>query len=125
MRYPVWFGLASSGGNLLIALPIAVGLMTACGPAQSREQPPADLVLRGGRIATLDDKMPEAEALAARGGRIVAIGTEAEIAPYVGPSTQVIELNTWFAMPGFIEGHGHFTGIGENKMNLDLARTTS
>jgi predicted amidohydrolase YtcJ len=85
----------------------------------------ADLVLRGGRIVTLDDRIPEAEALAARDGRIVAIGTAAEIAPYVGPSTEVIELHTRFAMPGFIEGHGHFTGIGESKMNLDLVRTTS
>ena len=103
----------------------AAGLSSACESRQGSAQEPADLVLRGGRILTLDDKLPEAEALAARGGRIVAIGTQADIAPYVGPSTQVIELNTGFAMPGFIEGHGHFVGIGENKMNLDLARTTS
>jgi predicted amidohydrolase YtcJ len=101
------------------------GLSGACGAGERSVQAPADLVLRGGRIVTLDDKLPEAEALAARDGRIVAIGTQGDIAPYVGPSTQVIELNTGFAMPGFIEGHGHFVGIGENKMNLDLARTTS
>ena len=101
------------------------GFSASCGTGERSVQEPADLVLRGGRIVTLDDKLLEAEALAARGGRIVAIGTQADIAPYVGPSTQVIELNTAFAMPGFIEGHGHFTGIGENKMNLDLARTTS
>jgi predicted amidohydrolase YtcJ len=82
-------------------------------------------VLRGGRIITLDDARPEVEALAARAGRVVAVGTAAEIAPHVGASTEVIDLNTALAMPGFIEGHGHFTGIGENKMNLDLARTTS
>jgi predicted amidohydrolase YtcJ len=104
----------------------AAALFAACGPTASRDQvPPADLVLRGGRIVTLDDRQPEVEALAARDGRIVAIGTGADVAPYIGPSTQVIELSTRFAMPGFIEGHGHFAGIGENKMNLDLARTTS
>ena len=103
----------------------AIGLSSACESRQGSAQEPADLVLRGGRIVTLDDKIPEAEALAARDGRIVAIGTQADIAPYVGPSTQVIELNTGFAMPGLIEGHGHFVGIGENKMNLDLAPTTS
>ena len=97
----------------------------SCGQGERSVGEQADLVLRGGRIVTLDDKIPEAEALAARDGRIVAIGTAAEIAPYVGPSTEVIELHTRFAMPGFIEGHGHFTGIGENKMNLDLVRTTS
>jgi predicted amidohydrolase YtcJ len=103
----------------------AAGFSASCGTAERSVQEPADLVLRGGRIVTLDDTIPEAEALAARDGRIVAIGTQADVAPYVGPSTQVIELNTGFAMPGFIEGHGHFVGIGENKMNLDLARTTS
>jgi predicted amidohydrolase YtcJ len=97
----------------------------ACGRAERGVVEPADLVLRGGRIVTLDESRPEVEALAARGGRIVAIGTAADIAPYVGSSTEVIELNTAFAMPGFIEGHGHFAGIGENKMNLDLARTAS
>ena len=101
------------------------GLSGSCGSRRGSPQEPADLVLRGGRIVTLDDNAPEAEALAARNGRIVAIGTQADIAPYLGPSTQVIDLNTRFAMPGFIEGHGHFLGIGENRVNLDLARTSS
>jgi predicted amidohydrolase YtcJ len=85
----------------------------------------AGLVLRGGRIVTLDDAIPEAEALAARDGRIVALGTTADIAPLIGPATEVVELNGAFAMPGLIEGHSHFTGIGENRLNLDLAGTTS
>src|SRR5258706_3907138 len=94
--------------------------------SQSNQQtPPADLVLRGGRIVTLDDNAREVEALAARAGRIVALGSNADIAGYIGSSTQVIEMNGRFAMPGFIEGHGHFTGIGENKINLDLIGTTS
>jgi predicted amidohydrolase YtcJ len=112
-------------GFVLLGVPIAAAFAGACGPSARSVGEPADLVLRGGRIVTLDDKQPEVEALAARGGRIVAIGTAADIEPYVGAATQVLELNTRFAMPGFIEGHGHFTGIGENKMNLDLARTTS
>jgi predicted amidohydrolase YtcJ len=86
---------------------------------------PADLVLRGGRIVTLDDRRAEAQARAARNGSIVAVGTDAEIARFVGPATQVIELKGQFAMPGFIEGHGHFTGLGELKLNLDLMNTKS
>ena len=101
------------------------GLSGSCGSRRGSPQEPADLVLRGGRIVTLDDNAPEVEALAARNGRIVAIGTQTDIAPHLGPSTQVIDLNTRFAMPGFIEGHGHFLGIGENRVNLDLARTSS
>lgn len=113
---------------LLIAL---TGILVASGTAYlvlgqpPQQTPAADLVLRGGRIVTLDDQHAEAQALAARDGRIVAVGSNAEIAGYIGSSTQVIELNGQLAMPGFIEGHGHFTGIGENKIDLDLLNTTS
>jgi predicted amidohydrolase YtcJ len=86
---------------------------------------PADLVLRGGKIVTLDARVAEAQALAARNGAIVAVGSNADIARFVGPSTQVIELNGQLAIPGFIEGHAHFTGIGEGKLNLDLMNTKS
>jgi predicted amidohydrolase YtcJ len=116
-----------SAGSVLAAVIVAGGTFAACQSSTQRNQqtPAADLVLRGGRIVTLDDKAPEAQALAARDGRIVAIGSNADIAGYIGSSTQVIEMNGRFAMPGFIEGHGHFTGIGENKINLDLIGTTS
>jgi predicted amidohydrolase YtcJ len=91
----------------------------------SQSVPPADFVIRGGRIVTLDALRPEAEALAAREGRIVAVGTNADITRYVGPSTEVVELDGRFAMPGFIEGHGHFTGIGSAKLGLELMSTKS
>jgi hypothetical protein len=80
---------------------------------------PADLVIRGGRIITLDDRTPIAQALAARGGSIVAVGTNGDIGRYVGPSTQVIELGGQVAVPGLIEGHGHFTGVGENRLYFE------
>ena len=86
---------------------------------------PADLVLRGGRIVTLDPALPDAQALAARDGAIVAVGSNADIERFVGSSTQVIELNGQVAIPGFIEGHGHFNNIGEGKMNLELMGTRS
>ncbi len=93
--------------------------------AQQTPVPPANLVLRGGRIVTLDERTPEVEALAARGGRIVALGSAADLARYIGPSTEVVNLKGQFAMPGFIEGHGHFSGIGEGKLNLELMNTRS
>jgi len=87
--------------------------------------PPADLVLRNGRIVTVDDRLPEAQALAARDGKIVFVGTSVDAARYVGASTQVIDLDGQLAIPGLIEGHGHFTGIGENRINLDFMNTKS
>ncbi len=86
---------------------------------------PADLVLRGGRIVTLDSQTPTAQALAARNGAIVALGSDAAIARYIGPATQVIDLAGKFAMPGFIDGHGHFTGVGESRLTLNFMGTRS
>jgi predicted amidohydrolase YtcJ len=86
---------------------------------------PATLVLRGGKIVTMEAAAPEARALAVRGDRIVAIGTSEQIAPYIGPATQVIELDGLTAVPGLIEGHGHFMGLGQSKMVLDLMDVTS
>jgi predicted amidohydrolase YtcJ len=113
--------------GIVLAIVVVAGLLTVSRFSTQRRQqtPPADLVLRGGRIVTLDDGAPEAQALAARDGRIVAIGSNADIAGHIGSSTQVIEIDGQFAMPGFIEGHGHFTGIGENRINLDLISTAS
>lgn len=81
---------------------------------------PADLVLLGGKIVTVDPARPEAEALAARDGRIVAVGSDDDVRAYVGDATRVIELRGRLAVPGFIESHGHFTGIGRNLMVIDL-----
>ena len=111
---------ASVVAFLLTVVGLGVTVTTQGGPVA-----PADLVLRGGRIITLDERLPSAQALAARNGAIVALGSDADIARFVGPQTQVIDLAGQTAIPGFIEGHGHFNGIGEGKLNLDLMNTKS
>jgi predicted amidohydrolase YtcJ len=93
-------------------------ILIATGCAGAPE--PADLVLLGGKIVTLDDARPEAGALAARDGLIVAVGDGAEIERYRGPDTRVIDLEGRLAIPGFIEGHAHFTSIGRALINVDL-----
>ncbi|HWZ31581.1 MAG TPA: amidohydrolase [Bryobacteraceae bacterium] len=82
--------------------------------------PAADLVLRNGKIVTLDLANPQVQAIAITAGKIVAVGTDAQIASQVQPSTKVIDLAGKLAIPGFIDGHGHFTGVGQMKMNLNL-----
>ena len=82
--------------------------------------PPADLVLRGGKIASVDPDIGEAEAVAVTGYTITAIGSDDEIAGYVGPETEVIELDGRLVIPGFIEGHGHYLSLGRAKQILDL-----
>jgi hypothetical protein len=97
----------------------AVAVSLLLGSAQEQ---PAALVIRNGKILTMDANKPLAQALAARGDVIVAVGTDEEIQPYVGPTTTVINLNRKLAIPGFIDAHGHFMGIGQAKMNLDLTK---
>ena len=80
----------------------------------------ADLVLRNGKVVTLNAAKPQVEAIAITGGKIVAVGSNAQIAREIQPSTKVIDLNGRLAIPGFIEGHGHFMGLGESKMMLNL-----
>lgn len=80
----------------------------------------AELVLRGGKVVTMDAANPEAQAIAVVGDRIAAVGSDAQIAAYIGSETRVIELHGRLAIPGFIEGHGHFMGIGGAKLILDL-----
>ena len=82
---------------------------------------PADLVLRGGKIVTVDDARPEAQAMAVRGDTIAAIGSDAEIQPYIGANTTVIDLKGALATPGFIDAHVHFTSVGEAARNLKLS----
>ena len=93
--------------------------------AAPQPPPPADLVLTNGKIVTVEDAMPEAQALAVRGDRIVALGSSADIRRYVGPKTQVVDLQGQLAIPGFIEGHGHFNGVGTAELQLKLMKTTS
>lgn len=88
-------------------------------------QQPADLVLRGGKVAVVDDEFTIAQAIAVRGYEVVAIGTDAEMDAYIGGDTEVIELDGRLAIPGFIEGHGHFLGLGRAKMILDLNGVSS
>ena len=85
----------------------------------------ADRVLTGGTVITVDTNQPEAQAIALKDGRILAVGSSDEIASFIGESTDVINLDGHIAMPGFIEGHGHFLGLGQAKMTLDLMPTRS
>jgi len=111
-------GSARSWRILICVLALLVLAASGCGPHVE----PADLVLTNGHIATVDSARPTAEAIAVRGDRVVALGTVAEIKPYVGQKTEVIDLAGRFAMPAFTESHAHFVGVGEAKLNLELMK---
>ena len=103
-------------------LVIALGLPSCSGTPPEEA---ADLVLRNGKIATVDETNPEARALAATDGLIVAVGSEEDIAPYIGDETRVIDLGGMLAVPGLIEGHGHYLSWGASLMELELRHARS
>lgn len=87
--------------------------------------PVADLLLLNGTVITMDTNQPTAEAVAVKQGKIFAVGTTDGMRGYIGPKTQVIELNGDMVIPGLIEGHGHFLWLGYQQMNVDLLDTKS
>ncbi len=87
----------------------------ACTPVEN-----ADLVIKSGKIYTVDSGNSIVEAVAVKGERIMATGKTADISKLIGSDTEVIDLGEGAMYPGFIEGHAHFMGVGYNLLNLDL-----
>ena len=79
-----------------------------------------DLLLVSGRVYTLDAAKPWAEAIAIRGDRIVAVGTNAEIRQAAGPRTRVIDLKGAFVTPGFNDAHVHVESTGALLTGVNL-----
>ena len=95
----------------------------------------ADLVLINGKIATVDAGFSIQQAAAIRDGRFVVVGTDDEVAPLVGPSTRVVDLNGRTVLPGLIDSHIHalrgggtwdselhWERIGSLQQGLDMIR---
>jgi predicted amidohydrolase YtcJ len=101
---------------------VLVLALTGCAAAMEK---PADLVLVNGRVVTVDESRPDAQAVAIVGDRIAAVGSDRAIRRQIGPDTRVIDLEGRLAVPGFIDGHAHFLGVGEALINLDLTRADS
>jgi predicted amidohydrolase YtcJ len=103
--------------NKLILCLVAVMLaVTSC----RQKTQPADLIIYGGTIYTVNDKQPVVEAVVVRGDKIEYAGTQQEALRYKGEATQLLNLEGKVMTPGFIEGHGHLMGVGYNELNLDL-----
>ena len=88
--------------RLLLAL---VSLLMGFTPAAADE--PADLVLHGGKIVTVDAEFSIRQAIALRGERILAVGDDAEILPLAGDATKIVDLKGKMVLPGLIDSHVH------------------
>ena len=81
---------------------------------------PADTILVNGRIVTVDDRFTIAQGVAIRGGRIVAVGNNADVLELQGRGTKVIDLKKQTVIPGLIDNHAHFIRAPEHEeMRLD------
>jgi len=99
----------------------ALFLCLVLASCQSSEK--ADSIIINGTVATVNKAAPEAQAIAIKEGRIMAVGSNAEIASFKGSETKVIDADNQFVMPGFIEGHAHFSGLGNSLMILNFLKS--
>jgi len=89
------------------------------------QRAPADLVLRGGTVYTADDRQPRADAVAVHGGRILFVGSDADVQAYIGPRTRVVDLAGATVVPGLTDSHYHFLGVGARELSFNLEGTSS
>ncbi|MBN1290520.1 MAG: amidohydrolase [Candidatus Latescibacteria bacterium] len=108
-------------GTVLLGVPLVISFITSCSSAIQ----PADLVLRNGKIATVNESFDFAEAVAVRGDTIIAVGDDTEIEKYIGPDTKTIDLDGKLVVPGLIDAHAHMLGYGTSLTELDFRGTTS
>ena len=112
----------------LMSVAILTMLLGGCDAPSKTQTPPtvfADMVLHNGVVATVDEAIGNVQAIAVAGHEIIAVGSNEEISAYINADTQVIDLAGRMAMPGFIEGHGHFMSLGRSKQILDLTDITN
>ena len=114
---------------------LVVGVLAAIAAAVGAQQPAADVVLSNGKIITVDDRFTIAQAVAVTGDRIVAVGTNDEMARLAGPNTRRIDLRGRSVTPGLIDNHLHllragntwlqelrFDGVESRKKAIDMLK---
>jgi predicted amidohydrolase YtcJ len=101
----------------------AVFLLTGCSLAQAT--PAADLVIINAKVWTVDKSHPSAEAVVVLGGRIVAVGSNADIAAWRGLGTKLIDADGKLLLPGFNDAHVHFVSGGQQLDNVQLKDAAS
>src|SRR5437762_7301561 len=122
----------------LMRTPLLAGIIgaVACAAAVVHgQQPVADVVLTNGKIITVDNKFTIAQAMAIRGDRFIAVGSNAEINKLAGPNTRRIDLGGKVVIPGLIDAHAHLTrgaetwttearldDVASRKQALDIVR---
>lgn len=93
-------------------------------PTLSRAET-ADVVFLNGKVHTVNDAQPQAEAIAIKADRILFVGSDAEVKKYSGPATRAIDLKGKTVVPGLTDSHYHILEVGERLTHLNLESATS
>ncbi len=107
----------SKSVHILISFIAAIFLISCGRPS------PADLVLRGGKVVTVDEEFSIHEAVAVRGDKIVFVGSNKDVEKYILPSTMLIDLKGQLVLPGLIDAHAHLHSLGEELTYLNVTGT--
>ncbi|HKE05540.1 MAG TPA: amidohydrolase [Blastocatellia bacterium] len=115
--------------SIVLTLLVAVASLLAAFNYQiasgQKPEPAADIVFKNGNIYTVNEDKPKAEAIAAKYGKIVFVGSNADAKKYEVKGVKVIDLKGATVVPGLADAHYHFSGVGFREMNLNLEGTTS
>jgi predicted amidohydrolase YtcJ len=101
---------------LYLSLLLILGCTSSSGP---------DLIVYNAFVYTAEDSSSEVRAFAIQNGQITAVGSDEEILKLKTNKTELYNAEGNFIMPGLIEGHGHFSYLGQGLLNIDFLRDTS
>lgn len=105
----------------LLFCALSVSLVTGCGPAGPGRTATADSIYFGGRILTMNNDLPEVEAVALKDGRILALGPRTEMEKlHKGLKTRLVDLAGKTMLPGFFDAHSHFSQVGLQSISANL-----
>jgi predicted amidohydrolase YtcJ len=113
---------AAAGASLGTVMPVQAQAQALPASPVAR---PADLVLKNGKIITVDKGFTIAQAIAIAGERIMAVGPDAEMAAHTAPTTRVIDLKGRAVIPGLVDGHAHMDREGLKTVYPPLGRVRS
>lgn len=124
------FGVAVGIGLTMSVVSVLAGGLSACGGAPVVKPIPAPqgqatLVVTNAKIITLDESRPTAQALAVFDGKVVALGANAVVQPWIGADTQVLDAQGASVTPGLVDAHCHLYGLGVDLENISLRGAAS
>lgn len=116
-----WTPSGCSGSRTIGVLATLVLSAAGCS-TDSAPDGPADQVLVNATVLTVDTTNPVAQAIAIRGNRIVAVGSDADVLEWAGPNTRQVDMEGRTVTPGLLDAHAHFNGSGADRLRvLDLS----